>query len=426
MDSLVSRIDVRSNVTALTEIRLALKAGLLFSCAALRDVPYIAAKVGVGKLAWQLAKGAEGIDGRIEELRYATPDPVALTPAYARFLSEAGRQDDPEELFRALFILWVPDLQQAVLDQAEALSNLSDPESVDLLLRLEALLRQSLSWFREPRASAWLSDITSPWLESMSELFRSSGGLSAEHPEPGSVSWEDQLSALRRSLIHPEREPAREPLLSGGGAAVAWEEAGDQRKSLHSIAINVEVCAAEICGQMILEYTDDMPWQFTVDMARQVFDEVRHAEIQLGRMAELGGHLGDYDINIDIWRKFRVGNNALEQLMIQHRLGEGLGLDASYELADKFSKEGEGRTARLFDYVTADEVNHVTYGNRWIRAILEDDDERVMALEEDIRARLTAAGLGIRPAPIYAEGRRRAGFTQAELERLSAAWNPAR
>ena len=50
----------------------------------------------------------------------------------------------------------------------------------------------------------------------------------------------------------------------------------------------------------------DMPWDFHVDMARQVWDDLRHAEFCDRLMAtELDCHWGDYPVAFAAFRSLR-------------------------------------------------------------------------------------------------------------------------
>ena len=78
-------------------------------------------------------------------------------------------------------------------------------------------------------------------------------------------------------------------------------EGEDQKRFFHGL-MDAELCAAELMARNSHEHPE-MPWDFHVDMARQVWDEIRHAEIYDRLMAtELGCHWGDYPVGFGHFR----------------------------------------------------------------------------------------------------------------------------
>ena len=61
---------------------------------------------------------------------------------------------------------------------------------------------------------------------------------------------------------------------------------------VHGIMVG-ELQAMEGAGRTVYDFPD-APWEFTMDMARQVWDESRHVEIYLGLLEHLGGYIGEF------------------------------------------------------------------------------------------------------------------------------------
>src|SRR5918994_1082233 len=75
----------------------------------------------------------------------------------------------------------------------------------------------------------------------------------------------------------------------------------EQKHFFHGL-MDAELCAAELMARNSHEHPE-MPWDFHVDMARQTWDEIRHAEIHDKLMAtELGCHWGDYPIGFGYFK----------------------------------------------------------------------------------------------------------------------------
>ena len=57
----------------------------------------------------------------------------------------------------------------------------------------------------------------------------------------------------------------------------------------------------EGAGRTVCDFPD-APWEFAMDMARQVWDESRHVETYLGLLEHLGGRLGEFPETTILWR----------------------------------------------------------------------------------------------------------------------------
>ena len=75
----------------------------------------------------------------------------------------------------------------------------------------------------------------------------------------------------------------------------------EQKHFFHGL-MDAELCAAELMARNSHEHPE-MPWDFHVDMARQCWDEIRHAEVHDALMAtELDCHWGDYPIGFGYFK----------------------------------------------------------------------------------------------------------------------------
>ena len=110
--------------------------------------------------------------------------------------------------------------------------------------------------------------------------------------------------------------------------------------------MNTELCAAELTARNSHEHPE-MPWDFHVDMARQTWDEIRHAEI-LDRLmtTELGCHWGDYPVGFDHFRSIYA-------------------LDLAGRLARFDAEPAPNPDSVLLDYLAADKVAHAETAQRW-------------------------------------------------------------
>lgn len=215
-------------------------------------------------------------------------------------------------------------------------------------------------------------------------------------------------------VLRPGR-PSAHPALRG----CDWPDPHEDTAGfLHSVALGVEVCAAEVCAETMLRHPD-MPLGLRFDLARQVNDEMRHAQLLLARASELGVRPFEIPYDTYTWDLLRPAESLLDRLTLEQRLGEGNGLDDAAAMRDHYLQAADLRTATIFDFITADEVTHVRCGNYWIRTLLNDQQERIDAQEGAVRSKVARAGLHVRmPRRPNLPLRRLAGFTDVELARM--------
>ena len=134
-----------------------------------------------------------------------------------------------------------------------------------------------------------------PSLRLLTQLLHRQERHVAELPASNEVIAFEDLGALETRphehrplrVMEPLDRPARDAFVE-----VADEEGSSEAHSL----MNAELCAAELTARNSHEHPD-MPWDFHVDMARETWDHVRHAEVLDRRMTtELGCHWGDFPV----------------------------------------------------------------------------------------------------------------------------------
>ena len=131
----------------------------------------------------------------------------------------------------------------------------------------------------------------------------------------------------------------------------------------------------EAAGRTLFDFPD-APWEFQLDMARQVWDEARHSEIFQRLVEYMGGHPGDYVETEILWRCTQAMDPAARVAGINRGL-EGLACDVFDQLIRIAQRNGDEVIERSVDYVLADEITHVRMGSKWMRKLTEGDPERL-------------------------------------------------
>ena len=162
--------------------------------------------------------------------------------------------------------------------------------------------------------------------------------------------------------------------------------------------MDAELCAAELMARNMHEHPD-MPWEFHCDMARQVWDELRHARVHdILMQEELGCRWGDYPIGFGyIMSIYRL--DLLARLALFNGTSEQKAMWRHSHRRKVLVQEGQLRIARVFDYLLADEVPHVHNGVRWGSYLLGGDERAYRQKVRELRQGLDATG-----APVATPG----------------------
>jgi hypothetical protein len=164
----------------------------------------------------------------------------------------------------------------------------------------------------------------------------------------------------------------------------------EQKHFFHGL-MDAELCAAELMARNAHEHPG-MPWEFHVDMARQCWDEIRHAEIHDKLMAtELGCHWGDYPIGFSYFKSI-YALDLLGRLVLFNGTSEQKAMWRHSHRRKVLIELGQTTIARVFDYLLADEVPHVHNGVRWGSYLLGGDEKAYRDKVRELRQGLDKTG----------------------------------
>src|SRR5215813_11455217 len=196
------------------------------------------------------------------------------------------------------------------------------------------------------------------------------------------------------------------------------------KERVHGIMVG-ELQAMEGAGRTVCDFPD-APWEFTMDMARQVWDESRHVETYLGLLEHLDGYAGEFPETTILWR-CACAEDAAARVAGVNRGLEGLACDVFNQLVYIGKKMGDPVLERAVDFVLADEITHVRMGSKWLTKRTEGDPDRrrrAIEFQESIDERFNLGGTRRDGShdevsvSIAKDVRRLAGFTDDEIERL--------
>ena len=167
-------------------------------------------------------------------------------------------------------------------------------------------------------------------------------------------------------------------------------EPEEQRHFFHGL-MDAELCAAELMARNSHEHPE-MPWDFHVDMARQCWDEVRHAHVHdILMRTELGCAWGDYPVGFGYFKSI-YAFDLLGRLALFNGTSEQKAMWRHSHRRKVLQARGQEIVARVFDYLLADEVPHVHNGTRWGTYLLGGDERAYRARVGELREGLDRTG----------------------------------
>ena len=187
------------------------------------------------------------------------------------------------------------------------------------------------------------------------------------------------------------------------------------RKAMVSGIASAEFAGIDAFSRKVVEWQEwPVPQTLIMAMARQTWDEVRHAWLAKGLIESYGGAIGDYPDTLaggappagvapqgPLTEGF--GSAAVEALIREPVVSlsmvnvslEGLALTLFQETSAVGEKIGDHLMAHCYDYNWADEVTHTAIGDYFVKELTADHPEeeaktlRVHAMSEAFRSRLS-------------------------------------
>jgi len=236
------------------------------------------------------------------------------------------------------------------------------------------------------------------------------------------------------------RDPAREPCFKVAQVHKEMHDYGDmspagRRERLHRHMHN-EMQNLEIAAQSLSEFPD-APWELRLQLARQCWDETRHTQVVYRRLREIGGHKGEFPVmNYEYGVTCSCGS-LIGRLAVQNRSFESGEMDLLRDLAQKWEAVGDPITADMLRSILADEVQHVRFGNQWIKKMAHDNPRTLLDVAAAIlHLKTVTKAFAPEPGDVSAlgtplsgwehldsftnvEDRRAAGFTDEELAEMT-------
>ena len=327
------------------------------------------------------ARAISKVKRRLYELRHPSDHPGAPRPELVELLDRLAGARSPDQYLRLVYAELKPALVEAIEVHLGALDPVTDEPSLRLLTQLHQRQAHHIAELGPDDARSRASDL---------------GALAID------------LKAPRRELrlLEPLTEPARDEFVevtAEGDPFLSAElyvndpdenhvpiEREEQRHFFHGL-MDAELCAAELMARNSHEHPE-MPWDFHVDMARQTWDEVRHARVhEILMPTELGCEWGDYPVGFGYFRSI-YERDLLDRLALFNSTSEQKAMWRHSHRRKILVERGQETIAKVFDYLLADEVPHVHNGVRWGSYLMEGDETAYRAYVRELREGLDRTG----------------------------------
>lgn len=300
----------------------------------------------------------------------------AVRPPNAAFEQVLNEITNTTELIHRLVgIFWVvrPHLIRVYTKHIAESDTVSDQPTVRILKQALSHHTEFAAWgdklicelAQEPEQLRQAAD----WSEHLTQLLAASGGLLDDLLPTRMVEPKHAHVPKRLTKPTPVRDSrfkiAAYERKEGRAATDVWD--AESFLKYMFMMVEGEVEATEACGQTLFDYPD-APWKLRFILARQLWDEARHAELSAQRFLELGGQFDMLPVRDTFPLYFGpVHNDDLaKRLAHLNQVVEGWVTDDFTMMVDICRQLDDERSARLFEQLIADEWLHIKIGGDWI------------------------------------------------------------
>lgn len=190
----------------------------------------------------------------------------------------------------------------------------------------------------------------------------------------------------------------------------------EQRGILLHFFANHELLATELMALVLLKFPD-APAEFRRGIVHTLQEEQQHTKWYLRRMEECGIRFGDFSLNRFFWDSIAPMETPLDYVTRLSLTFEQANLDYARHYSELMRQAGDEKTAKILSKIYHDEIAHVGYGLKWFRRWKDDKASDWQAYKSQLHFPLSPAR-GRGNAPFNAEGRRRAGLTDAFIREM--------
>ncbi len=178
-----------------------------------------------------------------------------------------------------------------------------------------------------------------------------------------------------------------------------------------------ELLAVEIMAHALAAFPD-APKAFRMGIAHTLKEEQGHVQMYRERMGELGLAFGDLPLYKHFWNHVPHLTSPIRYISVMSLTFEAANLDFAPLYGRSFAAAGDEKSAALMAQILHDEINHVSFGYRWLNR-WRGEHEPWDAWTSSLSAKLSpkrAKGF-----VVMEDNRRKAGLPDEWIEKIKQA-----
>lgn len=337
--------------------------------------PVYELKTALSHHAYLCAEYTTAIRRRVSEMR-VPPLGLDVVPheSLKLLMDEILAAPTTEELVYGVYEILVP----AVLEASCRLQSDAHPLADAPTVRLAKLMHFEFSEVAEFGKKAveclvteQLRDAMRPWRELLRLCLASAGGLDGALPIAVAAPPQPHHSTTPYQY---QKEPKRDERFQDSYNAGVNPEAFlyDERFSARDKTLMMyykrlrEIDVPEMMASILYELREEEPWEFHMEMSRQLWDEARHAMMGEVGFVSLGIDWSKIPINFTWSRNLNLQLDARERHGVLFFIEQGLMPRTGKRYEWEVGREsGDGLSGMFQDFDWADEVLHAQIGRRW-------------------------------------------------------------
>ena len=363
-----ARITIEQNVEFLKRYAFLERACARTLAGWLPGVPEWEAKNEFGLHVWESADSADEIRSRLRELRCHQPE-RNLSPRLEHLAKELGHAQNTAEVVATVYLVIKKALLAAYQKHYDLTWAEFDNPTVKLTEKLIPVTEKQVAWAEkffaeiEGNYDGWQE-----WQAYIAGLLAADGGVTGAET-PG--------TAPERPAGHPLLLPWKEcqrmpdwPIFDPSTDVEPDRKAEPEAHRLWRFKHYLnEITAAETLGS-IMWMTPEMPWEFQHNIARHLWDEVRHSQLGQTRVQQLGLKISDVPQVVQIYNVMMT-LPAVDQYALLTTVIEPNGMPEKTTNREHWEAIGDEISAAAVSYDWSDENFHVRWGKKWTPVLLE-------------------------------------------------------
>lgn len=380
-----NHISIEENVEYLKRYAFLERAAMRTLAGWLPGVPEWEAKNEFGLHVWESADAADTLYGRLRELRCHQPE-RNISPALREIAKAMDESQNSAEVIVTVYLVVKKALLNAFRSHPDMTWNAFDNPTVKVTEKLLPALTQQVEW-----AERYFTRIAQnypgweAWRDYVAGLLASDGGISGAEAKTNAP-----IRPEGHALLLPWMECQRMPdwLIFDPDADIQPERETDPegfRLWRFKHYLN-EMTAAETLGS-ILWMTPEMTWEYQHNVARHLWDELRHSQLGQTRVQQLGLEIRDVPQVVQIYNVM-MKLPAVDQYALLTTVIEPNGMPEKTTNREHWEQIEDEISAAAVSYDWSDENFHVRWGKKWTPVLLET--YKYPETPEEIRVRMEA------------------------------------